>query len=102
MQLSERDLKHITGDIVTLKSPAVGGAPAQRLPEVIETVSAMLGDIEKNGMDAVVKYSRQLDGWQGKSLEIGQRRTCEDRRCTVPGAARGTDGQCRTDPAIRC
>jgi sulfopropanediol 3-dehydrogenase len=71
MQLSERDLKHITGDIVTLKSPAVGGAPAQRLPEVIETVSAMLGDIEKNGMDAVVKYSRQLDGWQGKSLEIG-------------------------------
>lgn len=71
MQLTERDMKHISGNVVTLKSAAVGGAPAQRLPEVIETVSTMLGDIEKNGMDAVVKYSRQLDGWDGGSLEIG-------------------------------
>jgi sulfopropanediol 3-dehydrogenase len=72
MQLTERDLGHIRGIVTTLKSPAVGGVPAQRLPEVIQTVSEMLGDIEKNGIDAVVKYSKQLDGWQGKSLEIGQ------------------------------
>ncbi len=70
MQLTERDSAYIGGDFSTLKSPAVGGVPAQRLPEVIETVSSMLGDIEKNGIDAVVKYSRQLDGWSGQSLEV--------------------------------
>ena len=72
MQLTERDSAHIRGHFTALKTPAIGGVPAQRLPEVIDTVSAMLGDIEKNGMDAVVKYSRQLDGWSGQSLEVSR------------------------------
>ena len=72
MQITERDAAYIRGSFATLKSPAVGGVPAQRLPEVIETVSAMLSDIEKNGIDAVVKYSRQLDGWSGQDLEVSQ------------------------------
>ncbi|WP_353712901.1 histidinol dehydrogenase [Arthrobacter sp. K5] len=70
MHISESDLRHIRGTFTTLKSPAVGGVAAQRLPEVIETVSRMLGDIEKNGIDAVLRYSEQLDGWSGKSLEV--------------------------------
>lgn len=72
MQITERDKGHIQGNFTVLKNPAVGGVPAQRMPEVIETVSAILGDIEKNGMDAVVKYSRQLDGWSGQSIEVSQ------------------------------
>lgn len=70
MQIAERDRAYIRGNFTTLKSPAVGGVPAQRLPEVIETVSVMLGDIERNGIDAVVRYSRQLDAWSGQSLEV--------------------------------
>ena len=72
MQLSARDAVHIHGSIVTLKSPAIGGVPAQRLLEVVATVSTMLGDIEANGMDAVVRYARQLDGWQGTNLEVSR------------------------------
>jgi len=39
------------------------------LPEVIETVSKMLSEIEKNGIDAVRKYSRDLDKWD-KDFEL--------------------------------
>ncbi|MDD1476657.1 MULTISPECIES: histidinol dehydrogenase [unclassified Arthrobacter] len=72
MQISSRDAAHIQGSFLVLKSPAIGGVPAQRLPDVVETVSAMLADIEANGMDAVLKYARQLDGWQGSNLELSQ------------------------------
>lgn len=72
MHITESDSRHIKGAFKALKSPAVVGVPAQRLPDVVATVSAMLGDIEANGMDAVVKYSRQLDGWSGDSIEINQ------------------------------
>jgi sulfopropanediol 3-dehydrogenase len=72
MQLSARDAAHIHGSVTTLKGPAVGGVPAQRLPEVVATVSAMLGDIEANGMDAVVRYAQKLDGWQGGNLEVSR------------------------------
>ncbi|MDQ0755336.1 histidinol dehydrogenase [Arthrobacter sp. B3I4] len=46
--------------------------PAQRLPEVVATVSAMLAEIETNGMDAVLKYAKELDRWQGGPVEISQ------------------------------
>ncbi|AOT02262.1 histidinol dehydrogenase [Arthrobacter sp. U41] len=72
MHITERDRAHIPGNFLTLKGPAIESVPAQRLPEVVATVSAMLGDIETNGMDAVLKYARELDGWQGASLEIGK------------------------------
>ncbi len=37
------------------------------------TVSAMLSDIEANGAwTRPIKYARELDGWQGANLEIGQ------------------------------
>jgi sulfopropanediol 3-dehydrogenase len=70
MQINKADLAYIHGNFDTLKQPAVGGVPAQRLPAVVETVSRMLSDIEKNGMDAVLRYSRELDGWQGGDVEI--------------------------------
>lgn len=70
MHINEVDKAHIRGKFTTLKEPLVGGIPAQRLPVVIETVSRMLSDIEKGGIDAALKYSRELDGWKGKEIEI--------------------------------
>lgn len=70
MQINEADKAYIKGNFSVLKEPEVGGVPAQRLPAVIETVSTMLSDIEKNGIDAVINYSRKLDGWEGKDIEI--------------------------------
>src|SRR3954451_1060800 len=34
-----------------------------RDPEIVDRVSAMLLDIDRNGMDAVRRYSQELDGW---------------------------------------
>ncbi|MCF3140848.1 histidinol dehydrogenase [Paenarthrobacter sp. AR 02] len=72
MQINEADKAFINGNFEVIKEPAVGGVPAQRLPAVIETVSEMLSDIEKNGIDAVIKYSQKLDGWAGDDIEISQ------------------------------
>lgn len=38
--------------------------------ETAEIVSAMLLDLEKNGMDAVRKYSAKFDNWTPKSFEL--------------------------------
>ena len=72
MRINEADKKFLTlsADIETLKAPELDSPPAQRLPEVIETVSSMLLDIEKNGIDAVVKYARNLDKWEGDDFEL--------------------------------
>ncbi|MET3174350.1 UNVERIFIED_ORG: sulfopropanediol 3-dehydrogenase [Arthrobacter sp. UYCu721] len=70
MQINDAEKAYITGTFTTLKAPGIGGVPAQRLPAVIDTVSVMLSDIEKNGMDAVIRYSRKLDGWAGTDIEI--------------------------------
>jgi sulfopropanediol 3-dehydrogenase len=39
-------------------------------PETAQVVSAMLSDLEKHGMDAVRRYSRQFDGWDPPSFEL--------------------------------
>lgn len=52
-----------------LKSPLA--APDNAVdPQVQSTVSSMLLDIERSGMDAVRRYSRDLDGWDPPSFEI--------------------------------
>ena len=96
MRITEADKKFLKAEIEVLKAPELDSPPAQRLPEVIETVSKMLSEIEKNGIDAVRKYSRDLDKWDEdfelsaadlaktgdklspelrKALEIGSERT---------------------------
>lgn len=59
------DEARILGPFNWLKKPAVDGPPAQRDPAVVERVSAMLLDIERDGMDAVRRYAAELDGWTG-------------------------------------
>jgi sulfopropanediol 3-dehydrogenase len=39
-------------------------------PETAQVVSAMLSDLEKHGMDAVRRFSRQFDGWDPPSFEL--------------------------------
>jgi sulfopropanediol 3-dehydrogenase len=41
--------------------------------ETATVVSGMLKDLEKNGMDAVRKYSRKFDDWDPKSFELTDR-----------------------------
>ncbi|HET7397988.1 MAG TPA: histidinol dehydrogenase [Intrasporangium sp.] len=70
MDLDPTRAAHVPGAYLLLKSPAIGGVPAQRLPEVSQTVSEMLTTIERKGLDAVLDYSRRLDGWGGGPIEL--------------------------------
>ena len=56
------DALPLPGDARYLKA----GLPSGRQltdPQVVERVSAMLLEIERDGMDAVRRHSRQLDDW---------------------------------------
>lgn len=53
-----------------LKTPLIDAPAAQRDPAVIETVTAMLGDIQSRGMDAVLDYARKLDRYAGGDVEL--------------------------------
>ncbi|MCV7430626.1 histidinol dehydrogenase [Mycolicibacterium bacteremicum] len=68
MQITTAEARAL-GPFTWLKKPAVDGPPAQRDPKVVERVSEMLSDIERNGLDAVRRYARELDGWTG-DLEV--------------------------------
>jgi sulfopropanediol 3-dehydrogenase len=55
---------------VYLKSPSSSASPGPD-PAVAERVSEMLRRIERDGADALRAYSRELDGWDPPSFEIG-------------------------------
>ena len=42
--------------------------------ETSRVVSEMLSDLERNGMDAVRKYSRKFDDWDPPSFELSSQR----------------------------
>jgi sulfopropanediol 3-dehydrogenase len=42
-------------------------------PETSRIVSEMLSDLEKNGLDAVRRYSQKLDGWDRPSFELSEK-----------------------------
>jgi len=42
----------------------------ERDQETVRTVSEMLGDLERNGMDAVRRYSARFDDWTPASFEL--------------------------------
>jgi sulfopropanediol 3-dehydrogenase len=46
-------------------------------PETTKIVSELLRDLERNGMDAVRKYSRRFDGWDPPSFELGEKEIAE-------------------------
>ena len=53
-----------------LKAPPAPAAPGPD-PAVAERVSAMLLRLERDGADALRAYSRELDGWDPPSFEVG-------------------------------
>ena len=72
MHLTARDRKLITGTVTTVREPARPDVPAQSDPQVSQTVSAMLAEIERDGLPAVRRYAERLDGWtSGEDFEIG-------------------------------
>lgn len=62
MRFSPSRLAELDGSYRFLKAPPDTPA-AQRDPAVAERVSEMLRTIERDGMDAVLRYARDLDGW---------------------------------------
>lgn len=52
------------------KAPAVSAPAAQQDPAIAETVTRMLLDIERRGLDAVREYARSLDRWEGADFEL--------------------------------
>jgi sulfopropanediol 3-dehydrogenase len=42
----------------------------RRSPEVVETVSRILSDVENEGLPAIRRYSEQLDGWSPESFVV--------------------------------
>jgi len=79
-----------------LKTPAHDGPAAQRDPAVVQRVSEMLTEIERDGMDAVLRHARELDGWSSSEVELdatairrsGDRLTPEHRAALELGAER--------------
>ncbi|MBW0089193.1 histidinol dehydrogenase [Pseudonocardia sp. KRD-184] len=59
------------GDALTVvKEPTGADGSTGRDEAVSTTVSSMLSRIEREGMDAVLHYARELDGFTGSSLEV--------------------------------
>ncbi len=70
MIFSHAALAKFDGSFRRLKIPLVDAPAAQRDPAVIATVSAMLSEIEKRGMDAIRDYATKLDRWDGRDIEL--------------------------------
>jgi len=59
--------------------------------ETAKIVSEMLSDLEKNGMDAVRKYSRQFDDWAPATFQMTDGEIAEAIVQVSPQAIRDTD-----------
>ncbi|MEB3367242.1 histidinol dehydrogenase [Saccharopolyspora mangrovi] len=69
MRFSPRLLGEKAGRFEHLKAPSDTPA-AQQDPVVAQRVSEMLGEIERDGFDAVLRYARDLDGWDRPDAEL--------------------------------
>lgn len=70
MRFTPELLRSLDGSYRHLKTPLIDAPAAQRDPAVIDTVSAMLSDIQKRGIDAVLDYARTLDRYSGGDIEL--------------------------------
>jgi sulfopropanediol 3-dehydrogenase len=73
MKLGSRFIHDNASLYTSLKSPDVDAPAAQRDPAVVARVSAMLLDLESNGIDAVRKYARDLDNYSADSFEMSKK-----------------------------
>ncbi|WBU38536.1 histidinol dehydrogenase [Homoserinibacter sp. YIM 151385] len=70
MHFSHRVLESLSDRLRLVKVPAAPGPAAQLDPRVRDTVSAMLLEIERQGMDAVLRHAERLDGWSSPEVEL--------------------------------
>ncbi|RSN66428.1 MULTISPECIES: histidinol dehydrogenase [Actinomadura] len=70
MRFSPARLAELEGSYRILKAPGSTRPAAQTDPAVAERVSSMLADIEAGGLDAVLRYARELDGWDRPDVEV--------------------------------
>jgi len=70
VKLGPRFVAEHANRFTQLKAPGVDAPEAQRDPAVADTVTSILLDIERNGLDAVRRYSRDLDGSDRFDFEL--------------------------------
>ncbi len=71
MHLTADDKSRIrSGSVSVVKEPVEGQVDEVRDPAVVAKVSEMLGAIERVGLDAVLRYARELDGYEGSGQEV--------------------------------
>ncbi|WP_232668237.1 histidinol dehydrogenase [Pseudonocardia sp. TRM90224] len=68
--MTDGDKERVGAGLHVVKEPAGPDRPAERDPAVAATVSEMLSRIERDGMDAVLHYARELDGFTGRDLRV--------------------------------
>ena len=70
MQFSAWCLARHDGAYRTLKAPGRQVPPAQQDPAVVARVTEMLATIERDGLDAVLRYAKELDHFDREKLEL--------------------------------
>src|SRR3954463_15948573 len=78
------DALSLPGDARYLKA----GLPSGRQltdPQIVDRVSAMLLEIERDGMDAVRRFSQQLDSWNPERFAMTRRELDDARAAVDPG-----------------
>src|SRR6218665_1854913 len=74
MKFTHSLLRTLDGAFRHLKTPLLKEPSALHNLAVIASFSAMLLDIQRGGIDAVLDYARQLDSQQGSELELSSAR----------------------------
>src|SRR3954453_23396285 len=78
------DALSLPGDARYLKA----GLPSGRQltdPQIVDRVSAMLLEIERDGMDAVRRFSQQLDSWNPERFAMSRQELHDARAAVDPG-----------------
>lgn len=73
MEYSAYVLAGLEGNFRLLKTPGAAASTTTRDAEVSQRVSEILSAVEQGGMDAVLRYARELDGWERGDVELDAR-----------------------------
>ncbi|BDI23203.1 histidinol dehydrogenase [Herbiconiux sp. L3-i23] len=84
MRFTPSVLSSLDGRYSIAKAPGIDAPAAQQDPAVVATVTSMLQDIEKRGLDAVGDAARKLDNWDGRDFELSAERIAESGSRIAP------------------
>lgn len=72
MYLSYVRASKLPGTLEYVKQPPNDRPTVARDPRIVERVSEILLGIETGGLDAVLRFARELDGWEQPWIELGR------------------------------